>query len=144
MSYSFVVMGYPECYDDVRSVFGVDDETLKDDVINSLPNMPAAEMQVLSLVPDYLSLDSVGITKLRLAIIYHTAANCYQTVKINVLRIETDNKTMGTRFNDTFKMTEEDLRKRASGYITELLPSGTGTSDLFSVFSPSIDVITGS
>ena len=144
MPYQYQVMSYPEAYADVRAIFGVDDGILSDDVINSLPNMPAAEVYVMGLLPNYASFNTAEILKLRLAILYHTAANCYQTVKINVPRIETDNKTMGTRFNDTFSMSEEDLRKRASGYITELTPTAAGTAELFSRFAPATDVITGS
>ena len=142
MSYTYQFMNYVDAYEDVRGVFGVDNIALSDEVINRITNMPAAELTVLETVTNYDGLSDAQKLKVRLATVYYTAANCYQAVKLNVLKIEDDNKSMRTRFNDAFSVTEEDLRKKAAGLLTEFVTVGLD-SNVFELVKPSVDVITG-
>lgn len=147
MAYAYKIMIHPTREEDLRSIFGVSDSVLTDSVINSLPNMPAAELKVIDAVPSYASITGNDQLKLQLAVLYYAAANCYQTVKLNVLQIETDNKTSGTRFSDLFKLKEQDLRDKAAAYLAEVTNSTMAEANqlsLFDAIKPSKDVVTGS
>ncbi len=148
MAYSYLVMNYPGAEDDLRGIFGVDNDTLSSETIHRLPNMPAAERELSSLVSEPLGdYENANLMSVRLACLYLTAANCLAAVKTNLLIKESDTKTTGQRFKDALTYTEKDLRKKAEiqiGNITAVTDSDSDSPIQLSLFSPSVDVITGS
>lgn len=147
MAYEYTLMTYADVEEDLRGIFGIDEDILPDDVIHRLPNMPAAEIEVDGRISvDLSTLTAIQQSKAKLAVLYVSAANCLTAVRVNVLRMETDNKTTGQRFEDALSVTEDDLRKKADKFIKEVedLISGAETHpDLLEFVRPSTDVITG-
>lgn len=148
MSYEYTLMNYADVEEDLRGVFGVDDGILPDAVIHRLPNLPSAEIEVSERISvDVTTLTGVSEARAKLAILYVAAANCLTAVKVNVLRLETDNKTTGQRFEDALSITEEELRAKADKAINEvenLLTGATTHPDILEFVSPATDQITGS
>jgi hypothetical protein len=147
MNYEYLIMEYPDAEEDLRGIFGVDDTILPDAVIHRLPNMPAAEIEVSDRISvDITTLSGMAESKAKLGILYVAAANCLTAVKVNVLRVETDNKTTGQRFEDALKVTEEDLRAKANKAISDVETALTGAVEhpnVLDFVSPGTDEITG-
>lgn len=147
MSYEYSLMTYSDVEEDLRGIFGVDDTILPDSVIHRLPNMPSAEIEVAGRISvDITTLTGTASARAKLAILYVSAANCLTAVRVNVLRVETDNKTTGQRFEDALSITEEQLRTKADRAINEIEAILTGAvthPDVLEFVSPSIDQITG-
>ena len=147
MSYSYKIMTYPDVEEDLRGIFGVDDTILADDVIHRLPNMPSAEIEVEGRISAaFVDLDELQTTRAKLAVLYVSAANCLTAVKVNVLRLETDNKTTGQRFEDALKVTEDELRAKANKAINDIEALLTGAvthPDVLEFVSPAVNETTG-
>jgi len=147
MNYNYVLMNYPDVEEDLRGVFGVDDTILADSVIHRLPNMPAAEIEVADRISVALdTLSGTAEAKAKLGVLYIAAANCLTVVKVNVLRMETDNKTTGQRFEDALEITEDDLRKKANKALNDVETALTGAithPDVLEFVGPGTDEITG-
>lgn len=147
MSYNYKLMTYADVEEDLRGIFGVDDTILPDSVIHRLPNMPSAEIEVTGRISVGLeTLTGLASTRAKLAVLYVSAANCLTAVKVNVLRLETDNKTTGQRFEDALQVTEEDLRKKADKFVKEvedLLTGAVTHPDILEFVSPAVNETTG-
>ena len=147
MNYEYKIMTYPDVEEDLRGVFGVDDTILPDAVIHRLPNLPSAEIEVSDRFSvDITTLSGVAATKAKLGTLYIAAANCLTAVKVNVLRMETDNKTTGQRFEDALEITEEDLRSKANKALKDVEEALTGAvvhPTVLEFVRPAQDEITG-
>lgn len=147
MSYEYVLMTYSDVEEDLRGIFGIDDTILPDSVIHRLPNMPAAEIEVSDRISvDISTLTGIAQSKAKLGVLYIAAANCLTAVKVNVLRMETDNKTTGQRFEDALEITEEDLRDKANKAlkdVEEALSGAVEHPNVLDFVRPSTDEITG-
>ena len=147
MSYNYKIMTYPDVEEDLRGIFGVDDTILADEVIHRLPNMPSAEIEVDGRISvDIATLTDLAETRAKLAILYVSAANCLTAVKVNVLRLETDNKTTGQRFEDALRITEDELRAKANKAINDIEALLTGAvthPDVLEFVTPAVNETTG-
>ena len=147
MLYTYKIVDYIGVEDDLRGIFGVDEDTLSKEIIHNLPNMPAAEMELADrLSVDITTLTSTSLMKAKLAVLYLTAANCLGAVKINILQKETDNKSEGQRFKNALTVTEIELRNKATKFIEDVETIITGAVEkpnLLDFVSPSVDVVTG-
>jgi hypothetical protein len=138
-------MNYTYVYEDLRGMWGVDDLIISDNLIDTLSNMPAAEMEFAKrLTVDITTLTGDDLTNARLAILYLTAANLVPSVRVNILRIETDNKTTAQRFKDALNFDENFFRRKADKLIDELETAGATTHpDVLEFVRPTVNVVTG-
>ena len=147
MNYEYSLMTYPDVEEDLRGIFGVDDTILPDAVIHRLPNMPSAEIEVSDRISvDITTLTGVAEAKAKLGVLYVAAANCLTAVKVSVLRVETDNKTTGQRFEDALSITEDELRAKANKAINDVETALTGAishPNVLEFVRPGTDEITG-
>lgn len=144
---AYIIMDYSVAEDELRSIFGIDEDVLTNEQIHLLPNLPAAEIEGAARIADLAILSGRELDLAKLAILYLTAANCLDIVKLNILKSETDNKTTGIRFTDAFSLTKDELRGKADKFISEvnaLVDSAiVASTDILSVFSPLQDEVTG-
>ncbi len=148
MAYTYTIMGYTGVEDDLRAIFGITETEFSDELIHRITHLPAAEIEAADRISQSLgSLTDTALTKAQLAVLYLAAANCLPAVRVNVLRVENDNKSMGQRFDNALDITELELRAKADkliGEVEELLGETAASSvSLFDAYSPATDEITG-
>jgi len=146
-----LTIAYPiDFLDEVRVTLGLTSDDLYDDEIMSLSLAGAAELDLISLVPNAKSIledsntEPVIIMQLTLVMINLVAYYAYPTLKTKLLLTESDNKTFGTRFKDALSRDRNEYKAVAiksldAVGITPVMPD----YDRISISTPDIDVITG-
>jgi len=142
---------YPiDFLDEVRVTLGLTSDDLYDDEIMSLSLAGAAELDLISLVPNVKSIleanntEQVVIMQLTLAMINLVAYYAYPTLKTNLLLTESDNKTFGTRFKDALSRDRNEFKAAAMRSLDIIgITPATSDYDRISISTPDIDIITG-
>lgn len=146
MSYEYKIALDPDIYDQFRSILGVTAEEFTDTEIDLLPIMPAAEREVIKLVPSYATLLGTDLSyDLQLATLYFAAVNALPSLRFKLLEVETDNKTTAQRFKSALSA-EPNYLQKAQKYITDIndsLASFNSNRVVFEISTPAIDAITG-
>lgn len=148
MPYNYKITGYAECYDELRGIIGISADDLPNTEIDSMPMLPAADLEVSRLVPTYADIVAANddhLIDLRMAVLYLGVANILPSLKVRLLAMEDDGKTKGQRFSDALAMKPEVVRLHGLKFIDAInAPSVTTFRNVFDVVPPAIDVITGS
>lgn len=145
MSYTYKILTSVTAKDEVRGILGVTETELSDDDLDLMPLMPAADRYIIKRCPDYVTIltDPDKAIDLKLAAVYVAAANALPTLKLKLLQVESDNKTVAQRFKTAFDVTIPDLMSKAESFLSDLISGGSSLDCLMITVAPDIDVITG-
>lgn len=142
--YPYKIMNYVGYEIELRTLMGVTIDELSDEDINALPIMPAAERDVIRLIPDYATvLGSDLESDLFLAVLNYAASYALPGVKLKILETESDNKTSASRFKDAISMSPTAYKAKATRHIATVLGIDPFTGTIFDLVKPNTDVITG-
>jgi hypothetical protein len=139
-----------EYEDALRTLIGVDNVDLKDEDINSPVIAGAAELELLKQMPTVtVFMADEGITELNktrvgLAFVNMMAYMAYPGLRVKVLQMETDGKSIGARFKDAMQRDRAEFMADALGYLVPLhiYLVGDDVKQLEFV-SPATDVVIG-
>jgi len=143
--YPYKIMNYVGYEIELRTMLGVTEDELTDNEINALPIMPAAERDVVRLIPDYANVLATDLeTDLFLAVLNYAAFYAVPGIKVKLLQTETDNKTTATRFKDAVAMSPTSFKAKAARHVANVLGiDGFADTTIFDLVKPDADVITG-
>lgn len=147
MAYTRVIAIDVDIEDQFRAILGLTAIEFPDTDIALLPILPAAELEVMRLVPTYAQvlLNQSLKYDLTLAVLYLAADNAVPSLRLKVLELETDNKSTAQRFRRALDLAP-NFRSKAMGHISNITASlglSEAVRDLLEVSIPSIDEITG-